>query len=44
MTVDARIPCLCSEDAEGNVIPNERCEQHWHQVIDVDDPPTWQFQ
>lgn len=40
-----RIPCRCWFDAEGNLIPNEACELHWHQVIiDKEGPPVWQFQ
>jgi hypothetical protein len=39
-----RIPCLCDMDAEGDIIPNEACELHWHQVIDSGDlPPAWAF-
>jgi hypothetical protein len=40
----SRIPCICTEDAEGNLIPNPECELHWHQVIDGGDtPPAWAF-
>jgi len=39
-----RIPCPCSEDVEGNVLPDGTCELHWHQVIDGGDaPPSWMF-
>lgn len=36
-------PCWCWKDVNGNLIPNEACELHWHQVADGGEFPPHLF-